>query len=178
MVTHQDAVAFCEWLSEREQLPYRLPTEAEWEYCCRAGGIGTYPFPRVSMDDYVWSLNNAGRSLTPRPVATRQPNAWNLFDMAGNVREWCLDWYSDSAYQNDVEEFPNGPESGTLRVIRGGCFIDVDAFFRASHRGSLQPEQVLGNQGFRVVKSERLPHGSQAVPETSGQETPQPAQTK
>ena len=92
--------------------------------------------------------------MTPRPVATRQPNAWHLFDMAGNVREWCLDWYSDVAYENDAESHPSGPETGTLRVIRGGSFMDLDDFFRASFRGSMQPQQVLGNQGFRVVTSE------------------------
>ena len=154
MVTYEDAVAFCEWLSQREGAPYRLPTEAEWEYCCRAGSTEFYGFPRKFIDDHVWYLSNAGPSMTPRPVATRQPNAWHLFDMAGNVREWCLDWYSDVAYENDAESHPAGPETGTLRVIRGGSFMDLDDFFRASFRGSMQPQQVLGNQGFRVVTSE------------------------
>lgn len=165
MVTYQDAVAFCEWLSQREGGHYRLPTEAEWEYCCRAGSREFYGFPRQFIDDHVWYLSNVGPSLTPRPVGTRQPNAWKLHDMAGNVREWCLDWYSDVTYRSDAESHPVGPETGTLRVIRGGSFMDVDAFFRASFRGSMEPKQVLGNQGFRVVTSDVVHRNKQPAPD-------------
>lgn len=153
MVTYNDAVAFCDWLSRRDQRNYRLPTEAEWEYCCRAGTSELYPFPTKQINEFVWSQNNVGDYVAPRPVGTRKPNPWGIYDMIGNVREWCLDWYSDTAYQADHQTKPTGPESGELRVIRGSCFMDRDSFSRPSHRGYLNPTTVVGNQGFRIVET-------------------------
>lgn len=152
MVSWDDAVAFCEWLSRRERRTFRLPTEAEWEYCCRAGTTGVHPFPSEEIDLFVWSHRTAGDNFIPRPVGARQPNRWGLYDMIGNVREWCADWYSETAYAADITEFPSGPLTGEFRVIRGGCFMDLKAFLRASHRGFLGPQVVVGNQGFRVVE--------------------------
>jgi formylglycine-generating enzyme required for sulfatase activity len=151
MVSYEDALAFCEWLSRRDGKNYRLPTEAEWEYACRAGSKDVYHFPIKSRDAYCWSLWNTKKNVCPRPVGTRQPNPWGLFDMGGNAREWCLDWYGEKAYLLSQKEFPQGPVNGTLRVIRGGCFIDMNSFLRSSRRGYLAPDQVLNNQGFRVV---------------------------
>lgn len=151
MVSYEDALAFCAWLSKRDGKNYRLPTEAEWEYACRAGSKDVYHFPIKSRDSYCWSLWNTKKTVCPRPVGTRQPNPWGLFDMGGNAREWCLDWYGEKAYLLSQKEFPQGPAKGTLRVIRGGCFIDMNSFLRSSHRGYLAPDQVLNNQGFRVV---------------------------
>ena len=151
MVSYEDALAFCAWLSKRDGKTYRLPTEAEWEYACRAGSTDVFPFPFESRDSYCWSLWNTKKTVCPRPVGTRQPNPWGLFDMGGNAREWCLDWYGEKAYLLSQKEFPQGPSNGTLRVIRGGCFIDMNGFLRSSRRGYLAPDQVLNNQGFRVV---------------------------
>ena len=151
MVSYEDALAFCEWLSRRDGKNYRLPTEAEWEYACRAGSTDVYPFPFKSRDSYCWSIWNTKKTVCPRPVGTRQSNPWGLFDMGGNAREWCLDWYGEKAYLLSQKEFPQGPVNGTLRVIRGGCFIDMNSFLRSSRRGYLAPDQVLNNQGFRVV---------------------------
>jgi len=151
MVSYEDALAFCEWLSRRDGKNYRLPTEAEWEYACRAGSTDVYPFPFKSRDSYCWSLWNTKKTVCPRPVGTRQPNPWGLFDMVGNAREWCLDWYGEKAYLLSQKEFPQGPAKGALRVIRGGCFMDMNSFLRSSHRGYIAPDQVLNNQGFRVV---------------------------
>jgi len=156
MVTYNDASAFCDWLSKRDQRFYRLPTEAEWEYCCRAGTGGLHPFPTKQINEFVWSQNNVGDYVAPRPVGTRQPNPWGIYDMIGNVREWCLDWYSETAYQADYETQPTGPETGELRVIRGSCFMDRDSFSRPSHRGYLNPTTVVGNQGFRIVEIIRI----------------------
>jgi serine/threonine-protein kinase len=153
MVSWEDAVAFCEWLSHRERRTIRLPTEAEWEYCCRAGTTGVHPFPSEEIDLFVWSHRTAGDNFIPRPVGTRQPNGWGLYDMIGNVREWCADWYAETAYTAEITDFPSGPLTGEFRVIRGGCFMDLKAFLRASHRGFLGPKVVVGNQGFRVVEA-------------------------
>ena len=153
MITYRDALAFCDWLSQREQQPYRLPTEAEWEYCCRAGDPAVFYFPVDRRNDYAWTIHNLGDHLTPRPVGTRRPNAWGLFDMIGNVREWCLDWYSPTAYSDDPVEFPAGPPTGKQRVIRGACFMDSHLFLRSSNRGYLDPINACQNQGFRVVQA-------------------------
>ncbi len=151
LVTYGDVLAYCEWLSGKEGKRFRLPREAEWEYASRAGSAGLYAFPFHARDSHCWSLWNCRSDIRPHPVGTRQPNAWGLYDMEGNVREWCLDWYADDAYATPYETAPEGPSGGTLRTIRGGCFMDLDPFLRASNRGYLAPDQVVNNQGFRVV---------------------------
>jgi formylglycine-generating enzyme required for sulfatase activity len=152
MVSYSDAVAFCNWLSQHDGKNYRLPTEIEWEFCCRAGEEGSHSFPLSQKDEYVWWFKSVGDQLSPRPVGTLKPNAWGLYDMQGNVREWCLDWYSETAYQQDANLFPEGPPAGEMRAVRGGCYMDLEAFARSSHRGYLTPTTIVGNQGFRVVE--------------------------
>ncbi len=153
MITYADAIAYCDWLSRREGRKFRLPSEAEWEYACRAGTTTPTHFPPEARDSYCWSIHN-NRSLTPRPVASREPNPWGLYDMNGNVREWCLDWYAEDAYRRPFEEFPTGPPTGTMRVVRSNCFIDKESMLRSSWRGYLKPTDPLNNQGFRVVCEE------------------------
>ena len=152
MVTYKDANAFCAWLSKRDGQKFRLPTEAEWEYACRADTTSIFPFPIEDRDSYCWSLRNVKETVYPRPVGIRQPNPWGLYDMKGNVREWCHDWYNENAYKQSYETAPNGPPLGSLRIYRGGCFMDLDLFLRSSHRSYIPPDQVLNNQGFRVLK--------------------------
>ncbi len=151
VVTYADAEAFCQWLSESEGQKYRLPTEAEWEYACRAGTTTPRSYPPELMPDYCWFRLNMP-TVEARPVGRRQPNPWGLYDMNGNVREWCLDWYSTTAYQVPLASQPSGPATGDKRVIRGGCFMDDKAFLRSSHRGFLDPHDSINNQGFRVVR--------------------------
>lgn len=151
-MTQHSARMYCAWLSAKSGRYYRLPTEAEWEYACRAGSTGIFPFPIEDRDSYCWSLWNVKLTVYPRPVGIRQPNPWGLYDMTGNVREWCHDWYGENAYKQVYESAPMGPAQGTLRIYRGGCFMDLDLFLRASHRSYLTPTDVLNNQGFRVVK--------------------------
>src|SRR5262249_33763401 len=143
-VSWNDAVAFCEWLSEQERKEgwtYRLPTEAEWEYACRAGT--STPF---SCGDIVWSLrkhaNLADASLRPKlkgraydnwgfapwddgcpfdaPVGSFRPNPWGLYDMHGNVLQWCQDRYGARYYRLSEKDDPQGPKTGKFRVVRGG----------------------------------------------------------
>ena len=108
-VTWNDAVRFCAWLSKKENLPYRLPTEAEWEYACRAGSPDRWSWgdDASRIGEFAWTSLDA---TTPRPVAMKRPNAFDLFDMHGNVSEWCRDYYG--AYRNRAAVDPPGPPTG------------------------------------------------------------------
>src|SRR5206468_1604460 len=98
-VSWHDAVAFCQWLSRKEGKTYRLPTEAEWEWACRAGCLGRYHFGDDSrrLGEYAWFADNSNNRS--QPVGQKKPNAWGLFDMHGNLAEYCADWHG---------EFPTG----------------------------------------------------------------------
>ncbi|MDB4494282.1 bifunctional serine/threonine-protein kinase/formylglycine-generating enzyme family protein [Pseudomonadales bacterium] len=167
MVSHNDATAYCEWLSEKDGVSYRLPTEAEWEYACRAGSQSIFAFDIDALNAYVWYGSNAGRK--PNPVGTKTPNAWGLWDMNGNVREWCLDWYDPRAYEVTYTDFPAGPPEGDVRVARGGCFINGEKTLRASSRQYVAPDIGLSTQGFRIVQDD-LPEpyskNESALPDT------------
>ncbi len=110
------------WSCDFSANGYRLPTEAEWEYACRAGSTGDYFFSGgvEQLDAHGWFRANAGRKH--HPVGQKQPNAFGLYDMAGNVREWCNDWYAVDAYTADRQVDPRGPASGEKTVLRGGAF--------------------------------------------------------
>jgi formylglycine-generating enzyme required for sulfatase activity len=101
---------------------YRLPTEAEWEYACRAGSVGDYNFAGgvAQLADHAWFRDNARRKH--RPVGQKAPNAFGLYDMVGNVREWCNDWYAVDYYAQSPAADPRGPSSGEKTVLRGGAF--------------------------------------------------------
>ena len=153
-VSWHDAVEFCAWLSEMDPgHNYRLPTEAEWEYACRAGTSGSR---YRDLLEIAWVFNNtdefAEGSDGHRLVGTRKPNAWGLYDMFGNVAEWCSDWNGPPSTVDTSD--PTGPKSGTGRVIRGGdCFADGGhtdclAGARAAWRPS-EPSRIIG---FRVVR--------------------------
>jgi formylglycine-generating enzyme required for sulfatase activity len=114
------AIEFCKKLSQMEGKTYRLPTEAEWEYACRAGTQSEYSFgDNVSLlDDYGWYDKNSNDKT--HPVGKKKPNAWGLYDMHGNVWEWCQDWYDEQYYANSPTNNPQGPSSGEYHVLRGG----------------------------------------------------------
>ncbi|MBM4041775.1 MAG: hypothetical protein FJ290_25030 [Planctomycetes bacterium] len=134
-VSWHDAVAFCEWLSKKEGKPYRLPTEAEWEYACRAG---------------TTTLFSSGDDL-PRPG---EPNAWALKNMHTGVLEWCLDWHGE--YPDDDQVDPVGPETGIARVVRGGGTQDTKAAYyrRSANRGGMIPGYRGQHPiGFRIVQA-------------------------
>lgn len=155
-VSWDDAVAFCRWLSQKEQAVYRLPTEAEWEYACRAGSASSWFWGDApkKLGEYAWSYRDSKDKL--QPVATKSPNKFGLFDMQGNVSEWCQDWYAAGYYASSPIHDPTGPESGVERVIRGGSILhQLPAFFRSTLRGSLKPDGQLvgiGLIGFRVLR--------------------------
>jgi formylglycine-generating enzyme required for sulfatase activity len=151
-VKWDQAVEFCRRLSGKTGLRVRLPTEAEWEYASRAGAATRFSHGDdegySGLDLYAWyERNSVGRV---HPVGTRTPNAWGLYDMHGNVLEWCLDWYDSQYYKASTEDDPKGPSGGHFRVRRGGSWSSPPSDVRASYRASGAPEEGQPMDGFRV----------------------------
>ncbi len=171
-----DAARFCNRCSEREGLSpcydlqtwtcrfdadgYRLPTEAEWEFACRAGGSGAYTFgdDPASLPRYAWFRANSGG--TPRPVGQKSPNRFGLFDMHGNVWQWCNDFYSETYYSESPHDSPTGPTEGKWKVLRGGAWDCPAEKCRAGCRFKEFPvysDACFGadSYGFRRVRAAR-----------------------
>ena len=146
-VSWNDAVAFCKKLSEKEGRTYRLPTEAEWEYACRAGTTG--PFAGTGkIDEMGWyEANSEGRT---HPVATKKPNAWGLYDVHSNVSEWCNDYYRPDYPEVAVTD-PTGPTEGKYRIIRGGSWGYFARGCRCAARSSAPASYQLKQTGLRIV---------------------------
>ncbi len=134
---------------------YRLPTEAEWEYCCRAGSITPWYFGDliVEVGQYAWYFDNAGGET--HPIGLKKPNSWGLFDMHGNIMEWCHDWYGEFYYQQcaDDEREPSGPDNGIARVLRGGAWQFGAEATRSAYRNSSNPEAASSVIGFRICRN-------------------------
>jgi formylglycine-generating enzyme required for sulfatase activity len=148
-----EAVEFCRKLSELETRVYRLPTEAEWEYACRGGTTTAFSFGAddAELGNYAWYNRNAwdvGEKF-PHRVAQKRPNPFGLYDMHGNVREWCSDWYS--RYPTRSLTDPSGPKAGTLRVLRGGTYRSEPRLVRSAARGYCNPQDPNCVFGFRLV---------------------------
>jgi len=200
-VSWDDAADFCYKLSAKEGKRYRLPTEAEWEYSCRAG-TGADDSLVGKLDDHGWSAINSGdvrlevlqldtedqewliydNNCRTHPVAQKKPNAWGLYDMHGNVLEWCSDWYGD--YPDTAVKDPSGPPdsmsvvvgrngfpSGAGRVLRGGSYQESPQRCRTASRSNIiyfTPNPMDGDVGFRVAMdgteylSESFPRAGEA----------------
>ena len=128
-------------------LKFRLPTEAEWEYACRAGTSG--PYAGSSLDTMGWYGNNSGGDNYE--VGKKAPNAWGLYDMHGNVWEWCSDWFDFATYDAASQTDPTGPSSGSLRVLRGGGWFNVARRCRSAYRSHIVPTRRYNDNGFRLV---------------------------
>jgi acetoin utilization deacetylase AcuC-like enzyme/formylglycine-generating enzyme required for sulfatase activity len=173
-VTWPQAALFCNTRSRAEGLEpcynedtsecdfskngYRLPTEAEWEYACRAGSTSDYAFPSPRTADHAWYAENSGK--TTHPVATREPNAWGFYDLLGNVAEWCNDVYAKDYYSKSPLENPRGPASqaeGDRYLLRGGSWTSGAAALRSASRSAENPgfsDACLARDaiGFRCVR--------------------------
>jgi len=157
-VTWKAAKEFCDKLSEKEGKRYRLATEAEWEFACRAGT--TTPFytgKTISTDQanydgnrtYAGGKKGVFRESTVE-AGSLPPNPWGLHEMHGNVWEWCADWYGE--YPKVAVRDPSGPKTGERRVSRGGCWINFPAVCRSANRGGMKPVSWNFHTGFRIVR--------------------------
>jgi formylglycine-generating enzyme required for sulfatase activity len=158
-VSWEDANAFCDWLSQREGLPYRLPTEAEWEYACRAGTTTPYN-TGYNCDADKNQSNTTGPDPVSLAVGATGPNPWGLYDMHGNVEEWCYDWYGpyEAGHQTD----PVGRADGEVKVSRGGSHSTPVYYLRSANRLGTVPDDKQWLIGCRVVMGE-LP-GAEPLP--------------
>jgi formylglycine-generating enzyme required for sulfatase activity len=158
-VSWDDCQEFLKKLSAKEGKTYRLPTEAEWEYACRAGT--TTPFntgETINTDQANYNGNQVYGNGKPgeyrqktTPVGSFKPNAWGLYDMHGNVWEWCRDWYDENYFKNSPATDPAGPENGAYRVLRGGSWYNCPGFCRSAFRFRVNPDDRRNSFGFRVV---------------------------
>jgi formylglycine-generating enzyme required for sulfatase activity len=167
-VTWFDAIEYCNLRSQREGLTpvysingktitwnreangYRLPTEAEWEYACRAGSTTVFNNGNRINDDTGWYMSNSG--MRTQEVGKKPANAWGLFDMHGNVNEWCWDMYSGGYNRNDTIN-PIGKSSGSSRIVRGGNYGSFASFLRSACRHYVGPSVRGSGVGFRIVRS-------------------------
>jgi formylglycine-generating enzyme required for sulfatase activity len=149
-VSWDDAVEFCKALSQKTGKRVTLPTEAQWEYACRAGSTTRFSYgddnEYANLGDYAWYLGNI-----THPVGQKKPNAWGLYDMHGNVEQWCSDWYAEDYYANSTKTDPTGAASGTYRVMRGGCCFRLPQYCRSAFRNECAPVYRHYSIGFRVV---------------------------
>jgi formylglycine-generating enzyme required for sulfatase activity len=154
-VTWNDAVEFCKKLSQKEGKTYRLPTEAEWEYACRAGTTTKYSFgdSESHVGEYAWYGWGGNSNSKTHPVGTKKPNAWGLYDMHGNVFEWCQDWYASDWYSKGPAENPlnEGYGDRKYRVLRGGSWNGHPVYCQSGGRTMDLPDIRYDGYGFRVV---------------------------
>jgi len=173
------AAAFCNYLSEREGLTpvydlnhwtanwsangYRLPTEAEWEYASRGGSRSAHYRYAGSNDvgavawywdnSYASGNSNLYKGRGTLPVGSKQPNELGLYDMSGNVYEWCWDWYSSNYYSFSPQDNPKGPSSGSNRVLRGGSCYNNAYRVRVAGRDRINPNYTINDLGFRLLRT-------------------------
>ena len=170
-VSWNDAAAFCKWLNKKESKTYRLPTEVEWEYACRAGTTTRYysgddPETLAKVGNVAdaaaeakfpnWKCTikaNDGYVFTS-PVGKFKPNAFGLYDMHGNAWQWCADWYGAEYYAASPVDDPTGPASGNDRVLRGGSWGNGPGYSRSAIRLRYNPGGRLDGAGFRVARTQ------------------------
>ena len=160
-VSWDDAVAFCKWLSRKIGENITLPTEAQWEYACRAGSTTAYFWGNALKGDkancdgnYPCGTTTKGKYLRKTtPVGSYDSNAWGLYDMHGNVWEWCADYWKEEYPSGSVTD-PTGPSNGSYRVFRGGSWYNSARHCRSASRRSIEPDGRSDALGFRCVKGQ------------------------
>jgi len=130
---------------------YRFPTEAQWEYACRAGSTTRFCFgdDEAGLGAYGWYDKNSGG--TSHPVGEKKPNAWGLYDMHGNIWQWCWDWYDSAYYAHSPVDDPAGPATGTERVSHGGCWFSPASSARSANHGRIESAHRGSHLGFRAA---------------------------
>jgi formylglycine-generating enzyme len=163
-ISFEEAITFCNRLSEiqgfikcytikdkiitwnQKANGWRLPTEAEWEFACRGGTETDYPIEDMSL--MSWYNINSG--IKPHPVADKEPNGFGLYDMNGNIREWCWDYYNSAYYAKSPASDPTGPADGSNRITRGGCYVDGISYLRSPNRRFTKDVNLTG---IRLVRN-------------------------
>ena len=151
-VSWNDVQAFITALNNRENADcYRLPSEAEWEYAARAGSVEAYAFDSEThaLDQYAWYRKNSKNQT--HPVGLLAPNAWGLYDMHGNVHEWCQDWFDREYYAQSPSHAPCGPAKGLAKSLRGGDWGSEGWYCRCASRSLGSPDRLSNRVGFRLV---------------------------
>lgn len=152
-VSWDDCQEFITELNTKGIGKFRLPTEAEWEYACRAESVTSFSYgddaTYSDINEYAWHLKNS--ESTTHTVGQLKPNAWGLFDTHGNVLEWCSDWYG--TYNDTPQTDPEGPENGTYRVLRGGAWSFEPRYLRTARRGYHPQWDSNASHGFRLVRT-------------------------
>jgi formylglycine-generating enzyme required for sulfatase activity len=155
MVSWNSIQTFIAELNEQTGKNYRLPTEAEWEFAARGGNAGVaddYLYAGGNtIGDVAWYTSNSGS--TTHPVGLKSPNQLGVYDMSGNVWEWVNDWYGSSYYSSSPTSDPQGPSSGSARVLRGGRWSSNASGARVTFRSSSHPESSYNDYGFRLALS-------------------------
>ena len=152
-VSWNDVQAFVLKLNTKEETnKYRLPSEAEWEYAARAGSESSYTFGADTniLSQYAWDRNNSGGET--HPVGQLNPNAWSLYDMHGNVHEWCQDWFDRKYYSQSPSNAPLGPSTGLAKALRGGDWGSEDWYCRCASRSLGSPDRRSDRLGFRLIR--------------------------
>jgi formylglycine-generating enzyme required for sulfatase activity len=155
LISWHDAQVFCQKLTQLARRTYRLPSEAEWEYACRAGTQSQYSFgdDETQLDNYAWYEDNSNQQ--PHPVGQKEPNAFGLYDMQGNVWEWCTDHWHEN-YKNaptDGSPWLDGKNDNQFQILRGGSWINLPRHCSPAYRNNSSPDGTGMTSGFRVVCS-------------------------
>ena len=161
-ISWEDASAYCKWLSQKSNKNYRLPTEAEWEYAARTGSINgnklnsmdtslTVTVPDLHLYANYSDPNNKDQHKEKSAVGTFLPSKFGLYDIIGNVWEWCADWYNSDYYKNSPKNNPTGPSSGKYKVTRGGSYIC--SYLSITNRNFVPPTYRSKNVGFRIART-------------------------
>jgi len=149
-VSWNDATEYCRWLSRKTSKSYRLPTDAEWEYAARGGNQsrGYMYSGSNTLGDVAWFFDNSDSKT--HPVGKKQSNELGIYDMSGNVWEWCSDWYGSDYYSSSPSNNPKGPVEGSYRVLRGGSWYTDPQYCRTANRSYGTPDYRNSNLGFRL----------------------------